>query len=121
MRFLSADLSERRVIIRPCSRNEGRRTMFDALLYCQVICQVMADIRHGYFLIVADFLRTIAAQFRALWATAPRALAHGILAHGILAHGTLAQTSGRAPIVCWTQEEWTQGLARLETYVASMA
>ena len=36
--------------------------MFDALLYCQV----MADIRHGYFLIVADFVRTITAQFRAL-------------------------------------------------------
>ena len=40
--------------------------MFDALLYCQIVCQVMADIKHGYFLIVADFVRTIAAQFRAL-------------------------------------------------------
>ena len=110
MRFLSADLSERRVVARPCSRNEGRRTMFDALLYCQIICQLMADIRHGYFLIVADFIRTITAQLRALWVMARSA-----------AGGALAQTPGRAPIVCWTQEEWTQGLARLETYVASMA
>jgi hypothetical protein len=84
--------------------------MFDALLYCQVICQLMADIRHGYFLIVADFIRTITAQLRALWVMARSA-----------AGGALAQTPGHAPIVCWTQEEWTQGLARLETYVASMA
>ena len=84
--------------------------MFDALLYCQVICQVMADIRHGYFLIVADFIRTITAHLRALWVMARSATG-----------GTLAQTRGPAPIVCWSQEEWTQGLARLETYVASMA
>ena len=43
--------------------------MFDALLYCHV----MADIRHGYFLIVADFVRTITAEFRALWAKTLRA------------------------------------------------
>src|SRR6202035_5470339 len=30
-------LSERRVVIRPWSNSEGRRTMFDALLYCQVV------------------------------------------------------------------------------------
>jgi hypothetical protein len=66
--------------------------MFDALLYCQV----MADIRHGYFLMVADFVRTITAQFRALW-------------------------PGRPPIACRPQEHWLQSLARLETYVASMA
>jgi len=74
--------------------------MFDALLYCQVVCQVyrevMADIRHGYFLMVADFVRTIAAQFRALWAK-------------------------RTPIACRPQEHWLQSLARLETYVTSMA
>jgi hypothetical protein len=66
--------------------------MFDALLYCQV----MADIRHGYFLMVADFVRTIAAQFRALWAERP-------------------------PVACEPREAWLQSLARLETYVASMA
>jgi len=70
--------------------------MFDALLYCQVVCHVMADIKHGYFLMVADFVRTIAAQFRALWAR-------------------------RTPIACRPQEDWVQSLARLETYVASMA
>ena len=74
--------------------------MFDALLYCQLYCQVysqlMADIRHGYFLMVADFVRTIAAQFRALWAR-------------------------RTPIACRPQEVWLQSLARLETYVASTA
>ena len=66
--------------------------MFDALLYCHV----MADIRHGYFLIVADFVRTIAAQFRALW-------------------------EARAPVACRQHEAWMQSLARLETYVASMS
>jgi len=70
--------------------------MFDALLYRQVMCHVMADIRHGYFLMVADFVRTIAAQFRALWA-------------------------GRTPSACRPQEVWLQSLARLETYVASTA
>jgi hypothetical protein len=74
--------------------------MFDALLYGQVYCQVyrevMADIRHGYFLMVADFIRTITAQFRALWA-------------------------GRTPNACRPQEVWLQSLARLETYVDSMA
>jgi hypothetical protein len=70
--------------------------MFDALLYCQVTCHVMADIRHGYFLMVADFVRTIAAQFRAL-------------------------RTERPPIACQPQEVWLQSLARLETYVASMA
>jgi hypothetical protein len=70
--------------------------MFDALLYCQVVCQVMADIRHGYFLMVADFVRAIAAQFRALWRQRP-------------------------PIACQPPEIWVQSLARLETYVASMA
>jgi hypothetical protein len=66
--------------------------MFDALLYCHV----MADIRHGYFLMVADFVRTIAAQFRALPAERP-------------------------PTACRQREVWLQSLARLETYVASMA
>jgi hypothetical protein len=66
--------------------------MFDALLYCQV----MADIRHGYFLIVTDFVRTITAQFRAPGAR-------------------------RMPVACRQQEAWLQSLARLETYVASMA
>jgi hypothetical protein len=85
--------------------------MFDALLYCQVVSHVMADIRHGYFLIVADFVRTIAAQFRALWAASLRAMAHG----------TLAQRTRRTPVACRPQEAWLQSLARLETYVASMA
>jgi hypothetical protein len=66
--------------------------MFDALLYCQV----MADIKHGYFLIIADFVRTITAQFRALW-------------------------ERRTPVACRQREAWMQSLARLETYVASMA
>ena len=70
--------------------------MFDALLYCQVMCHVMADIRHGYFLMVADFVRTITSQFRALW-------------------------RGRRPVVCRQREAWMQSLARLDTYVASMA
>ena len=70
--------------------------MFDALLYCQVVCHVMADIRHGYFLMVADFVRTITSQFRALW-------------------------RGRRPVVCRQREAWMQSLARLDTYVASMA
>jgi hypothetical protein len=70
--------------------------MFDALLYCQVCCHVMADIRHGYFLMVADFVRTITAQFRALWPARP-------------------------PIACRPREVWLQSLARLETYVASTA
>jgi hypothetical protein len=66
--------------------------MFDALLYCQV----MADIRHGYFLMVAEFVRAITSQFRALW-------------------------RGRRPVVCRQREAWMQSLARLDTYVASMA
>jgi hypothetical protein len=70
--------------------------MFDALLYCQVMCQVMADIKHGYFLIVADFVRAIAAEFRALW-------------------------RGRTPAACRQREAWMLSLERLETYVASMA
>jgi hypothetical protein len=70
--------------------------MFDALLYCQVMCHVMADIRHGYFLMVADFVRTIAAQFRALW-------------------------TARQSLACGPQAAWMQSLARLETYVDSMA
>ena len=81
--------------------------MFDALLYCHV----MADIRHGYFLLVADFVRTIDAQFRALWAASLRERAHG----------TLAQTTGRMPVACRPREAWLQSLSRLETYVASMA
>jgi hypothetical protein len=92
MQLFVSGLSERRVIVRPCSRSKGRRTMFDALLYCHV----MADIRHGYFLMVADFVRTITAQFRALWQRCP-------------------------PVACQPQEVWLQSLARLETYVASMA
>jgi hypothetical protein len=85
--------------------------MFDALLYCHIVCHVMADIRHGYFLIVADFVRTIAAQFRALWAASLRAMAHG----------TLAQRTRHTPAACRPREAWMQSLARLETYVASMA
>jgi len=85
--------------------------MFDALLYCQIVCHVMADIRHGYFLIVADFVRTITAQFRALWAASLRAMAHG----------TLAQRTRHTPVACQPREAWLQSLARLETHVASMA
>jgi hypothetical protein len=91
--------------------------MFDALLYCHV----MADIRHGYFLMVADFVRTIAAQFRALWAASLRTMAHGTLAHETLAHETLAQTTRHTPVACQSREAWLQSLARLETYVDSMA
>ena len=85
--------------------------MFDALLYCQVVSHVMADIRHGYFLMVADFVRTIMAQFRALWAASLR----------VMAHGTLAQRTRHTPVACRPREAWMQSLARLETYVASMA
>jgi hypothetical protein len=96
--------------------------MFDALFYCRV----MADIRHGYFLVVADFFRTIAVQFRALCTTALRTLAHGTLAHRTLAHrtsahGTLAQRTRQTPVACRQREAWMQSLARLEAYVASMA
>jgi hypothetical protein len=113
--FLSAGLSERQVVIRPWRSNEGRRPMFDALLYCSV----MADIKHGYFLIVADFLRTITAQFRALWAMTLMAMARP--GRKPTARGTLAQTTGRMPAACRQREAWMQSLARLETYVASMA
>jgi hypothetical protein len=85
--------------------------MFDALLYCQIYCQVMADIRHGYFLLVAEFARTISAQFRALWAASLRAMAHG----------TLTQRTRHTPVACEPREAWLQSLARLETYVDSMA
>jgi len=85
--------------------------MFDALLYCQVMCQVMADIKHGYFLLVADFVRAITAQFRALWVASLRAKAHG----------TLAQRMRHTPVACQPGEAWLQCLARLETYVDSMA
>jgi hypothetical protein len=81
--------------------------MFDALLYCHV----MADIRHGYFLIVADFVRTIKGELRALWAASRRAMAHG----------TLAQRTRHTPVACRPREAWLQSLARLETYVNSMA
>ena len=84
--------------------------MFDALLYCQIVCQVMAEIRHGYFLIVADLVRAVTAQFRMLWAMARST-----------ARGTWAQTTGRRPVACRQREAWLQSLARLETYVASMA
>jgi hypothetical protein len=80
--------------------------MFDALLYCHI----MADIRHGYFLIVADFIRAITAQFGMLWAMAKSA-----------ARGMWAQTMGRRPVACRQRDAWLQSLARLETYVASMA
>jgi hypothetical protein len=86
--------------------------MFDALLYCQV----MAEIKHGYFLIVADFVRTITAQFRALWAASLRAMAQRAMAHG-----TLAQRTRHTPAACQPREAWMQSLARLETYVDSMA
>jgi hypothetical protein len=89
--------------------------MFDALLYCHV----MADIRHGYFLMVADFVRTITAQFRALWVVFLRTMARP--GRKTTARGTLAQTTGRLPIACQPREAWMQSLARLETYVASMA
>ena len=89
--------------------------MFDALhyyqVYCQVYCHVMADIRHGYFLIVADFVRTIAAQIRALWAASLKTVGHRIL----------AQTTRRPPVACQPRAAWLQSLARLETYVDSMA
>jgi hypothetical protein len=80
------------------------------------MCQVMADIRHGYFLIVADFVRTITAQFRALWAASLRAMAQKAMAHG-----TLAQSTRHAPVACPPCEAWLQSLAGLETYVDSMA
>jgi hypothetical protein len=81
--------------------------MFDALLYCQVVCHVMADIRHGYFLIVADFVRAIMSEFRALWAASLRAMA--------------ARRTRHTPVVCRPRDAWLQSLARLETYVDSMA
>jgi hypothetical protein len=90
--------------------------MFDALLCCQIMCQVMADIKHGYFLLVADFVRTITAQFRALWAASLRAMAQRAMAQG-----TLAQRTRHTPDVCQPREVWLQNLARLETYVSSMA
>jgi hypothetical protein len=107
MDFFVGKVSERHVVFRPWSSNEGRRPMFDALLYCQV----MADIKYGYFLLVADFVRTITAQFRALWAASLRAMAHG----------TLAQRKRHTPVGCQAREAWLQSLARLETYVDSMA
>ena len=94
--------------------------MFDALLYCQVYrqvySQVMADIRHGYFLMVADFVRAITAQFRALWAASLRAMEQRAMTHGASARQTR-----RPPVACRQREAWLQSLARLETYVDSMA
>ncbi len=94
--------------------------MFDALLYCHV----MADIRHGYFLIVADFVRTITAEFRALWAKTLRAKTLRATVQAgrkTTARKTLAQRRGRVPVADREREAWTQSLARLETYVSSMA
>jgi hypothetical protein len=68
--------------------------MFDALLYC---C-LMADIKRGYFLLVADLIRALMAEARALWR--PRPCAAELYSPGDI---------------------WTQSLARLETYVASTA
>ena len=99
--------------------------MFDALLYCSV----MADIKHGYFLIVADFVRAITAAFRALWATTLKAMTLRAMTLRAMARpgrkptarGTLAQTTGRTMVACRQREAWMQSLARLETYVTSMA
>jgi hypothetical protein len=89
--------------------------MFDALLYCSI----MAEIKHGYFLILGDFVRAITAQFRALWALALRAMARP--GRKTTARGTLAQTTRHTPVACRPREAWMQSLARLETYVATMA
>lgn len=89
--------------------------MFDALLYCSI----MAEIKHGYFLILADFVRAITAQFRALWAMTIRAMATP--GRKTTARRTLAQTTGRTMVACRQREAWLQSLARLETYVATMA
>jgi len=89
--------------------------MFDALLYCSI----MAEIKHGYFLMLADFVRAITAEFHALWAATRSAMTSP--GRKTTARKTLAQTKGCTMVACRQREAWMQSLARLETYVATMA
>jgi len=89
--------------------------MFDALLYCSI----MAEIKHGYFLMLADFARAITVEVRALWTMSLQAMTGP--GRKTTARKTFAQMTARTPVACRQREAWMQSLARLETYVATMA
>ena len=94
--------------------------MFDALLYCHV----MADIRHGYFLIVADFVRTITAEFRALWAKTLRAKTSGRwcrLAEKRQRRKPWRNGGGACRSLTGNARPGRRAWRELETYVSSMA
>jgi hypothetical protein len=85
-------------------RNVGRRTMFDALVYCYV----MLNVKHGgHVLVAAAAARALQARYHGLRAAAAR-----------FWRGTAPRQCLRP---CSPQEAWMQSLTRLETYVASMA
>ena len=84
-------------------RNVGRRTMFDALVYCYV----MLNFKHGgHVLVAAALMRALDAKYRLLRTVLER-----------LWRGTVPAPQRR----CGHREAWMQSLSRLETYVASMA
>lgn len=86
-------------------RNVGRRTMFDALVYCYV----MLNFKHGgHVLVAAALVRALDTKYRALRTAAMR-----------LWRGTVPPR--RSLSFCSPVEAWGQSLSRLETYVASMA
>jgi hypothetical protein len=105
--------------------------MLDPLLCCYII----ATMKHaGYFIDVGSLVRWVKAHGRAICAMgavgALRAAATPKrTTTATPARGTWSPPTGRAPVVPRTPEElaqhWvehvTQNLARLETYVASMA
>ena len=74
--------------------------MFDALLSCSI---VVANMRHvGYFAAAAGLLEAAQAKWLALRAAVLR-------------------RRRSAPVGCSAAEVWMESLARLETYVATMA
>jgi hypothetical protein len=85
--------------------------MLDVLLCYYIV----ANMRHaGYVVVAGDFLRWIKGRYHVIRATAARRWNKTATA----ANGT--QMRGPAPPILWTQEDWMQGLARLDTYVSSM-
>ncbi len=105
--------------------------MLDPLLCCYII----ATMKHaGYFIDAGSFVRWLKAHGRAIGAMgAVSALRAAAMPKWTTtatpARGTWSPATGRAPVILRTPEElaqhWvehvTQNLARLETYVASMA
>jgi len=108
--------------------------MLDPLLCCYII----ATMKHaGYFIDVGGFVRWVKAHGRAICAMGAVGAMSALRAAATPkrkttatpARGAWSPTTGRAAVVLRTPEElaqrWvehvTQNLARLETYVASMA